>query len=305
MLLVESIAAGVQSLQLIRNTWTFRDVGIGNDLVDVYTGRFLGAINGLHNADLAGGLTAALATDHVTVLLDGLCTSARLALGNLVNDLTADDNTLSDLANTQEVIPGANTETNGGWLVTRVLVDALEKRWKSGVHGSGGTSDTHTGDDVDERVGDLAENAHAVLGCGRGDQGYVGETVATAEVPEAQSLLWRQVDHDEAVGASLLSVLEHLLLTIAEQRVVVSHEHDRCLKTTLPRIADHLENIASVDTVLQGLSVRGLDSGTVGNGVGEGHSKLNDVCASQLADFPTVATQMNCAYLRHRLPCPA
>ena len=81
----------------------------------------------------------------------------------------------------------------------------------------------------------------------------VGLPVAAAEVPEAQSLLRRQVDHNEAVGASLLGVLEHLLLTIAEERVVVSHEHDRCLEATLPRIADHLENAANVDAVLEGL----------------------------------------------------
>jgi hypothetical protein len=77
--------------------------------------------------------------------------------------------------------------------------------------------------------------------------------VAGTEVPEAQSLLRGQVDHDEAVGAGLLCVLEHLLLAVAQQRVVVSHEHDGGLEAALPRITDHLQDIGGVDAVLQGL----------------------------------------------------
>jgi hypothetical protein len=77
--------------------------------------------------------------------------------------------------------------------------------------------------------------------------------VAAAEVPEAQSLLRWQVNHDEAIGAGLLRILQHLLLAIAEQRVVVSHEKDWCLQAPLPRIADHLENMANRDAILEGL----------------------------------------------------
>ena len=80
-----------------------------------------------------------------------------------------------------------------------------------------------------------------------------GLPVAAAEVPEAQSLLVWQVDHAEAVGSGLLCVLQHLLLAVAEQGVVVSHKKDGCLETPLPRIADHLENAANVDAVLEGL----------------------------------------------------
>jgi hypothetical protein len=77
--------------------------------------------------------------------------------------------------------------------------------------------------------------------------------VAAAEVPEAQSLLRWQVNHDEAIGTGLLRILQHLLLAVAEQRVVVSHEKDWCLQAPLPRIADHLENMANRDAILEGL----------------------------------------------------
>jgi hypothetical protein len=132
----------------------------------------------------------------------------------------------------------------------------------------------------------------------------VNRPIAAAEVPEAQCLLRRQIHHDEAVGAGLFRILEHALLAVAQQRVVVSHKQDWRLESTLSRIADHLQHILGVDAVLKGLlksdrvrnrvdkcvhvandstySVRGLDRRAVGDGVGEGHTKLDDVCRRQL-----------------------
>jgi hypothetical protein len=102
------------------------------------------------------------------------------------------------------------------------------------------------------------------------DQGDVGETaqsvsshpkhartmnspVAAAEVPEAQGLLGRKVHHNEAIGTCLLCILQHLLFAVAQQRVVVSHEHDRRLEAPLPRISNILENSRDVYAVLKGL----------------------------------------------------
>jgi hypothetical protein len=107
--------------------------------------------------------------------------------------------------------------------------------------------------------------------------------VAAAEVPEAQSLLRRQIDHDEAVGARLLRVLQHALLAVAQQRVVVAHEQHRRLEAALPGVADHLQHILGVDAVLERLRVGRLDGGAVGDGVGEGHAHFDDVCERQLA----------------------
>jgi hypothetical protein len=77
--------------------------------------------------------------------------------------------------------------------------------------------------------------------------------VAAAEVPEAQSLLRWKINHDEAIGTRLLRILQHPLLAVAQQRVVVSHKQDRRLKTPLPRITDHLEDIGNCNAVLEGL----------------------------------------------------
>jgi hypothetical protein len=77
--------------------------------------------------------------------------------------------------------------------------------------------------------------------------------IAATEVPEAQSLLGWQIDHDEAVGAGLLRILQHALLAVAQQRVVVSHKQDWRLEAALPRIPDHLQHILGVYAVLERL----------------------------------------------------
>jgi hypothetical protein len=82
------------------------------------------------------------------------------------------------------------------------------------------------------------------------------QPIAAAEVPEAQSLLGRQVDHDETIGTCFLCVLEHALLAVAQERVVISHEQNRGLEATLPCVADHLQHIFGIDSVLKRLLYR-------------------------------------------------
>jgi hypothetical protein len=77
--------------------------------------------------------------------------------------------------------------------------------------------------------------------------------VAAAEVPEAQSLLRWQIDHDETIGPCLLCILQHLFLAVAQQRVVVAHEQDRRLEAALPGIADHLEDVRGGNAILERL----------------------------------------------------
>lgn len=75
--------------------------------------------------------------------------------------------------------------------------------------------------------------------------------IAAAVVPEAQSLLRWQINHDEAIGAGLLRVLEHALLAVAQERVVVAHKQNRGLQSTLSGIADHLENVLGGNAILE------------------------------------------------------
>ena len=77
--------------------------------------------------------------------------------------------------------------------------------------------------------------------------------IAATEVPEAQSLLRWKVNNDEAIGTGLLCVLQHTLLSIAQQRIVVSHKHDGCLQTALAGIANHLQHFGRVDAILESL----------------------------------------------------
>lgn len=77
--------------------------------------------------------------------------------------------------------------------------------------------------------------------------------IAATKVPETQSLLWRKVDDDESIGTCLLCVLQHTLLAVTQQWIVVSHKHDGCFQTALTRIADHLQHIDRVDAILEGL----------------------------------------------------
>lgn len=102
--------------------------------------------------------------------------------------------------------------------------------------------------------------------------------VAGTEVAEADGLLWGKVHHDESVDTSLLAVLEHTLLSVLEDWVEVTHQHQGGLKATAAGIADELQDGSESDTVLEGLSVGGLNGGTISNRVSEGNSELNDIC---------------------------
>lgn len=57
----------------------------------------------------------------------------------------------------------------------------------------------------------------------------------------------------------------------------LTHEDDRRLETPLPGLLDVLETLRVTDTVLDGDVVRLLDDGTIGHGVREGDTELDDV----------------------------
>jgi len=77
------------------------------------------------------------------------------------DDLASDNNTVCDLSNTQELISCADTKTNGSWLVTGVLLATFQEVRQIGVEGSCGTSNAHSGYNVDEGVGEAAEGLHS------------------------------------------------------------------------------------------------------------------------------------------------
>lgn len=100
---------------------------------------------------------------------------------------------------------------------------------------------------------------------------------AGTEVTEANSLLWGQINHDEAVDTGLLAVLEQTLLAVAQHRVVVAHQHKRSLQAPASGGAYKLKDCGDSDAVLEGLGVGLLDSRTISNGVCERDTEFNDI----------------------------
>lgn len=228
------------------------DVGLGDDAVDGGGTRgLLGGLESLTHVELVSGLVKVAAAEVRAVLLDSL---GLLALGGLLeggDDHAADNDTIGDGTNGGEVLMGADTETNGSGLVATVLLDAGKELGEVGVEGAGSASDTLAGDNVDEGVGELAENAHTGVRGGGRNQGDVGETTAAAELAERDGLLRGQVNNDEAVDASLLAVCKETLLAVAEKRVVVAHEKDRRLEAAQASVADHLQGRVDGDAMLE------------------------------------------------------
>ena len=73
-----------------------------------------------------------------------------------------------------------------------------------------------------------------------------------ADLAESNGLLWWQINNDESVGAGLLCVCDRTLFSVGENRVVVTHEDDRCLQALLACFAHVLETVGVVDTVGEG-----------------------------------------------------
>jgi len=265
------ITVRVQCFDLICEARAVGNIGIGDDLIHMDAVWLFCSIHSLNDTNLTGDTAhaGALSADHVAVLLHALGTLAGSGLGQNIDDLASNDDALSNLSHADEVVSSADSKSNRGWDIARVLVHAFEQLWEGGVHCPGGAGDAHARDDVDEGISNLAEDAHTVLGGGWSDEWNVGEPrfgvsinppkaeadlpVAGAKVPEAQCFLRRQINHNEAIGSRLLGVLQHALLAVAQERVVVAHQQDWGLEAALPCIADHLEASIGCDAVLKGL----------------------------------------------------
>jgi hypothetical protein len=100
---------------------------------------------------------------------------------------------------------------------------------------------------------------------------------ASAEVTEANGLLWGQIDHNEAIDTGLLAVLEQTLLAIAQHRVVVTHQHEGSLQAPASGGAYKLKDCGDSNTVLEGLGVGLLNSRTISNGVRERDTEFNNI----------------------------
>ncbi len=93
------------------------------------------------------------------------------------DDLAADDDTIGEVGNGDEVLSRADSKADGRGFIAAVLLDPGQKLGQVGIQRAESTSDTLARDDVDERIGELAEDAHARVRRRGRNEGYVGESV--------------------------------------------------------------------------------------------------------------------------------
>lgn len=124
-------------------------------------------------------LGASAAAEISAVLLNSGSLLAR-GVTNGGNDLAANDDTVSEGGDVDKVLAGADTKANGQRSSAAALLDTLEERRDVAAEGAGGTGNTLSRDDVDERVSKLAKNLHASIGRGGGDERNVGKATAVS-----------------------------------------------------------------------------------------------------------------------------
>lgn len=98
-----------------------------------------------------------------------------------------------------------------------------------------------------------------------------------AEVPESDSLFWREVHHNKTIDTGRFRILHHPLFTIGQQRVVVTHEQHRRLETFSSCTLDHVQGGCDRDAILQSLCVGLLYGRAVRNGICEGKTKFDEI----------------------------
>lgn len=72
-----------------------------------------------------------------------------------------------------------------------------------------------------------------------------------AKLAERNSLLWGQVNNDEAIDACSMAVLKQTVLSVAQEWVVVTHKQDWGLEATTPGSLDHLQGRLDGDAIAQ------------------------------------------------------
>ena len=133
-----------------------------------------------------------------------------------------------------EVLMGTNSKAHCARSIPAIFFYASQEVREVGIQLSQGARDSLTRDDVDEGVSQLAEDLHAGVRRGGGNERDVRKTASTSEVepckfffffffffffgerydvpagttepPERESLLRWEVDHDEAIDSSTLTV---------------------------------------------------------------------------------------------------
>ncbi|MNN44428.1 hypothetical protein D3C81_1587190 [compost metagenome] len=94
-------------------------------------------------------------------------------------------------------------------------------------------------------------------------------------------MLWRQVDHDQAVNAGFLGFGDEARYAVHVDRVEVPHQHQRCFVVVLAELANHLQGFRQILLGTQRTDVGELDCRAVSHRIGEGHAQLDHIGASR------------------------
>ena len=117
--------------------------------------------------------------------------------------------------------------------------------------------------------------AHVV----RGWRGQADKVQARClrRVAQLAVVLWRHVDHDQAIDARLFGFGNKTRHAIVVDRVEIAHQHQRSVVVTGTKLTNHLQGFCQVLLGAQRTDVGQLNRRAVGHRIGEGHAQLDHI----------------------------
>jgi hypothetical protein len=86
---------------------------------------------------------------------------------------------------------------------------------------------------------------------------------------ESNCFLQREIDDDEAIDSHLFAIREEFGFPVAQDRIIVAHEENRCFKSVVAGIADHFQHRRDGNAIFQRFQIGFLNGRAICNGIGE------------------------------------
>ncbi len=147
--------------------------------------------------------------------------------------------------------------------------------------GRAGAGDAGDRDVIDEAAGVLDDAREAVLVARRGREADKIEARGARRPGQLGILLGRQVDDDNPVDPGGNGVLREALRSVAVDRVVIPHQHDRGRLVGAAQLADERQSAPQRHARFQGPLPGLLDYRAVRHRIGERHANLDQICAGR------------------------
>mmetsp|Transcript_53020 Transcript_53020/g.148809 ORF Transcript_53020/g.148809 Transcript_53020/m.148809 type:complete len:565 (+) Transcript_53020:627-2321(+) len=200
------------------------------------------------------------------------------------HDLRPDDDAIRILADLGHLLPLGDSEADDH-VHTRCADGCAHARNHLSdlcVHTGASAGDAQHANDIDEGVGELRRNLHALIrACRRDDRHEAQAVLDTLRVEVTRLLCW-EVDDDEAIDALRGGLLAGAVKAVLQEVVVVAHHHQGDDQTLLPGLLHEAEAVLQRSVLQERQARRLLDGRAVGQGIGEGNAQLDDVRAALL-----------------------